>query len=157
MLLVGLLKGKQQKTCRSFKACHSNLLCVGSDPVDNSVLVKVVLVSKGEGLSFPQLPHEHEGRALKVVPLLGHLGEQEEEEMMSESDWVRCSQWCPAGGSSSFHSPSSAGTAPETPRWPAAPSSTCVQSGRSGPSHLELVPDGTAACGSGSDTHTHTH
>lgn len=38
-----------------------------------------MLVSKGKGLSFPQLPHKDEGRALKVVPLLGHLGEQLEE------------------------------------------------------------------------------
>lgn len=44
-----------------------------------------------------------------------------------------------------------------TPQWPAAPSLTCVQSGRSEPSPLELVPDGTATCGSGSDTPTHTH
>lgn len=55
---------------------RSNLLCVGADPVDDSILIKVVLVSKGKGLSFPQLPHKDKGRALKVVPLLGHLGEQ---------------------------------------------------------------------------------
>lgn len=34
-----------------------------------------MLVSEREGLSFPQLPHEDEGGALEVVPLLRHLEE----------------------------------------------------------------------------------
>lgn len=39
-----------------------------------------MLVSECEGLSFPQLPHKDEGRTLKVVPLLRHLGDEEEED-----------------------------------------------------------------------------
>lgn len=50
-----------------------HLLGIGAHPVDDSVLIKVMLVPEGEGLSFPQLPHKDEGGALKVVPLLGHL------------------------------------------------------------------------------------
>lgn len=34
------------------------LLGVGSDPVDDPILVKVMLVSEGESLSLPQLPHK---------------------------------------------------------------------------------------------------
>lgn len=52
------------------------LLSVGSNPVNDAVLIKVMLVSKGEGLPFPELPHEDEGGALEVVPLLRHLAEE---------------------------------------------------------------------------------
>ena len=57
--------------------CGVFLLGVGADPIHNAVLVEVVLVSEGEGLALPQLPHQDEGRPLKVVPLLGHLAEGE--------------------------------------------------------------------------------
>ncbi len=57
-----------------------HLLGVSSHPVDDSILIKIMLVSEREGLSFPQLPHEDEGRTLKVIPLLRHLEEEEEEE-----------------------------------------------------------------------------
>ena len=52
------------------------LLGVGSNPVDDAIFIKVMLVSEGEGLPFPQLPHEDEGRALEVVPLLRHLEDE---------------------------------------------------------------------------------
>lgn len=39
-----------------------------------------MLVSERKGLSFPQLPHKDEGRTLKVIPLLRHLKDEEEEE-----------------------------------------------------------------------------
>lgn len=54
------------------------LLGVGSDPVYDAILVKVVLVSEGEGLSFPQLPHKDKRGAFEVVPLLRHLEDKEE-------------------------------------------------------------------------------
>lgn len=56
------------------------LLGIGSNPVDDAVLVKVVLVSESEGLPFPQLPHEDERGTVEVVPLLGHLHMQRREE-----------------------------------------------------------------------------
>lgn len=90
-------EGQTTETCRSFKACWSNLLGVGADPVDDSILVKVMLVSEGEGLPFPQLPHKHKGRALKVVPLLGHLGEQQQ--MSSDTDWDHTSRFHQKAGS----------------------------------------------------------
>ena len=49
------------------------LLGIGADPVDDAVLVKVVLVSEGEVLALTQLPHKDEGGAVEVVPLLRHL------------------------------------------------------------------------------------
>lgn len=49
------------------------LLGIGADPIDDAILVKIVLVSEGEVLAFTQLPHKDEGGAVKVVPLLRHL------------------------------------------------------------------------------------
>lgn len=54
-----------------------DILCIGTNPVDYSVLVKVMLVSECEGLSLSQFPDEDEGGSVKVVPLLGHLERDE--------------------------------------------------------------------------------
>lgn len=54
-----------------------NLLCICANPIDDSILIKIMLVSKCKSLSFPQLPHKDKGRTLKVVPLLGHLGDKQ--------------------------------------------------------------------------------
>lgn len=62
------------------------LLCVGSNPVDDAVLIKVVLMSKYEALSFSQFPHKNERRALKVVPLLCYLYEDEEKSLSILAD-----------------------------------------------------------------------
>lgn len=43
-----------------------------------------MLVSECEGLSFPQLPHEDEGRTLKVIPLFRHLVDEEEKEIKTK-------------------------------------------------------------------------
>lgn len=52
-------------------------LGVGSHPVDDSILIKVMLVSECETLSFSQFPHKDEGGTLKVIPLLRHLRDED--------------------------------------------------------------------------------
>lgn len=133
-------------------AAALRLLGVGSDPVDDAVLVEVMLMSEGEGLSFPQLPHKDEGRTLKVIPLLRHLQDAKESERLKLHNYTgMCECVCVFAASP----PSSAGTAPETPRLRAVPSSTCVPSGRSAPSRPELAQDGTSTSSSRSAARTH--
>lgn len=53
-------------------------LPVGADPVDESVVVKVMLGTEGElGARFFESSHESVAAPIVVVPLLGHHLEQE--------------------------------------------------------------------------------
>lgn len=53
------------------------LLCIRADPINDSVLVKVVLVPECKRLAFTQLPDKDERRSIEVVPLLSHLWMQQ--------------------------------------------------------------------------------
>lgn len=118
-----------------------NSLCICSNPVNNSVLIKIMLMSEHKCLAFTEFSYKNKWSPIKVVPLLCYLHMNEKKSNIIDSEhshslWTLCVVCC---------SPFSGDTVLEIQQLPVAPSWAFYQFYLLKMSPLRNVPNETSS------------